>query len=73
MVAVGGLESEKGEIASTRARTRRLDLLLASAASQAQLQRQLGELVLSFQMIHLPPKLKHMAADGGKWRLLPVG
>ena len=65
MVTVGSLESEKGEIANTRARTRRLDLLLASAASQARLQRQLGELVLSFQMSHLPSKLKHMAAVGG--------
>ena len=49
MAAVGGLESEKGQL-SSRARTPCLDLLIARAASQAHLKRQRGELVLSFQM-----------------------
>ena len=63
MAAVGGLESAKGKL-STRARNLRPDLLLARAASQAQLQRQRGERVLSFQMSRLPSKSKHMAAVG---------
>ena len=63
MAAVGGLESETGQL-SSRARTPRLDLLIARAASQAHLQRQRGELVLSFQMNHLPSRLKHMAVVG---------